>query len=375
MANDYQGSIAQQFVTFSTTQTITSVVGSNFYTVGVYVGSGADATAYFVGTPPAIGAALIVNQSNFATLTQGTLLTDLTLFFASNSLSQVYLVVYDSTVSTFGGIAVQFPVFKQFFYFTVAIASGVQSVQNSLGIVLSTQCLTDTLLTKACVGTNDPLCASLTQVGDITSQWGVTYAVAGLRPWMVYHATANGVMAQLGLTLGSINATGTPVGNKTSYIATSNITPSGAAGANPDATTVTNLVAKNVGFFLTVGNSTGQVALKGQNDIRANSVAANWLVQYVDYVAGVSTATYLTNTNAFKNNDTYQGILSILSAVLTPFGPAGLQRLSNLLITKASFSSLPATAGNTITIPNAWSAVFNSNVEVVTVQGNLTISA
>jgi hypothetical protein len=56
-----------------------------------------------------------------------------------------------------------------------------------------------------------------------------------------------------------------------------------------------------------------------------------------------------------------------------PFVELGI--LSNFAVTTATFAQLPATAGDTITIPNAWSAYFNRGVSYVTVQGTLYITA
>ena len=132
----------------------------------------------------------------------------------------------------------------------------------------------------------------------------------------------------------------------------------------------------NVGYFKTVGNGTGQVALVGGVSLLGKVVAAQWLVQYNDYYCEIKVAELITKMNAFKNRATYNLILTILSVQLNRFADiVGTGRLTDLLITAPVFSKLPPAAGDTIVIPNAWRATYVDNVREVQVQGTLTIQA
>ena len=91
-------------------------------------------------------------------------------------------------------------------------------------------------------------------------------------------------------------------------------------------------------------------------------------------MSAVSTATYLTQFNRFKNNTTYQAILAIVINYLNLF--AGIGRLTGAAITAPAWTVAQGLSnGQTIIIPNAWTATFNDNVRNVTVNGTLYISA
>ena len=144
---------------------------------------------------------------------------------------------------------------------------------------------------------------------------------------------------------------------------------------NVTAAAMTNLAKNKTSYLETVGNQTGAVAVIGDQTILGDYFGAEWFKNYFQYVCQVACAEYLTDpvNPKYKNNTTYQGILGIVRAKAQPFIELGI--LSNFSVTTAPFSSLPASAGNTIVIPNAWSADFNRGVSYVTVQGTLYISA
>jgi hypothetical protein len=75
----------------------------------------------------------------------------------------------------------------------------------------------------------------------------------------------------------------------------------------------------------------------------------------------------------FKNNDTYQGCLTILTGQLALF--SGMGRLSSVKITAPPFDQLPAAAGGVIVVPQAWQASYNSNLRQITVYGTLYVQA
>jgi len=163
------------------------------------------------------------------------------------------------------------------------------------------------------------------------------------------------------------------------YNRTLNMLASGTTGgsdnSNVSAVGQTNLKLNNIGFWETVGNGTGAVATYGDITTTGKFIGAEWFKSYFQYINQVACATYLTDASnpKYKNNTTYQGILGMVQAAAQPFIQLGI--LSNFVITAPTFANLPATSGNNITIPNAWSATFNRGVSTVTVQGTLYITA
>lgn len=372
MANDFQGSIAQQFITFSTSVVTNVVPGENFYKVMLFMGDD-EAVASFV-TAPAAGDIVEMSPSNYAELTKGKLLGFLSDFYAQNSMTTVYVVIYDDALVTTGtfpagavtALTTQFNAYKDRAYFKL------MTLHDNIpaNVALATLCKNDQLLSQCWIAANDA--QMLVDLSD-TSMAGVC-RLASLDPVIVYHpdAARDPALVQLGLTLSALNSTGTPVGNSMDYLATDAITPSGTAGANPTAANVTALTHANAGFFLTVGDGTGQVANKGGKTNLGNIAGAQWITQYVNYVSAVKTANYLVQLNRFKTNATYQGILGIVQSYLNGFQQMG--RLSDVKITAPAFNKLPPADGDTITVPNAWEAYYNDNVRKVQIQGTLYIT-
>lgn len=372
MAFDFQGSIAQQYITFSVNVVNQVVPGENYYKVMLFMGN-SEVTASFVGTP-AVGSITTITPSTYSTLTKGPLLVYLTDFYAKNTLSTLYVVIYDDSlvgVGTFPAGAVtalttQFNAYKDRAYFKLL------TLHNNIpgNSALATLCKNDVLLSQCWISAND---AQMLVDGSTTSMSGVC-KLAGSDPVVIYHpdTARDPALAQLGLTLSALNSSGTPVGNSMDYLATAYMTASGTAGANPTALNVTALTNANAGFFLTVGDGTGQVANKGGKTVLGNLAGAQWMTQYINYVCGVYTANYLVQQNRFKNNSTYQGILGFVQAQLNIFTEVG--RLSDAKITAPAFNKLPAAAGDTITVPNAWVGYYNDNVRKVQIQGTLYIT-
>lgn len=372
MAYDFLGSIAQLFIQF-TTQVVTTVVpGENYYKIMLFAGH--TEAAALLNTVPAVGGTVEIGSATYAALTKGRLLTDLTDFYGVNSLTTIIVAIYDDTDVTEGAfpaaavtaLTTQFNLLKDRAYFKM------MTLNNNIpaNSALATLCLGDPLLSQCWISAND---AQMIVEGSSTSMYAICHT-AGSDPVIVYHPTAtkNGALIQLGLTLAVLNSTGTPVGNSMDYISTDAITPSGVSDANLTAALVTMLQAQYVGFFLTVGDGTGDVALKCGRTIKGNLAAGQWVVAYIDYCSAVKVANYLTKMNRFKNNETYQGILLILQQYLAKFSDIG--RLSNLAITAPTFQNLPAAVGDLITVPNAWSADYNDNVRKANVQGTLYIT-
>ncbi len=374
MADDFNGSIAQNNITFSIATSVSSVVGQNYYTPMIFIGSGANATANFVAAPSA-GTLTNVTASSFSTIVKGDLLGWLTSFYAvNNSLSSVNLVVYDSVPSAYAGLTTAYNLFKNLSYQKFIFETGTLSAAK---VALATLCAADVLLSEFWTGSADAGCLS----APMTVGLGYDLATAGQDARIVYSAQSgiDAALTSLGQALGYLNNTGTPVGNRLDYNRTTAVYASGTTGgsdnSNVSATQMANLKTNKIGFYETVGNGTGAVAVYGDQTIKGLYIGAEWFKAYFQYINQVQCATYLTDgaNPKYKNNTTYQGILGMVQANAQPFTDLGV--LSNFKITAPTFANLPATAGNTITIPNCWSALFNRGVSIVTVQGTLYIVA
>ena len=184
----------------------------------------------------------------------------------------------------------------------------------------------------------------------------------------------------MGLTLGALNGTGTAIGNSLDRIATLNRLASGTNGANLGPAAVASLVAQNVGFWATLGNNTGAVALTDPQTVKGAFPGADWVVAYIDFVASIRGVEFLTDPatpqGKRRNNDNYQAILGILTAAATPFTTnGGIGVLDNFTTKVAPPFSQLAGGGSTLIVPHAWQADYLQNIETIIVQGTLFIQA
>jgi len=373
MANDFSGSIAQNNIAFTISTSITAVVGDNYYTPMIFIDD-TSADTNIVTPASVFPAILTVNASNFGDLTIGTLKDWLTSFYAENSISEINIVTYNGATALYGGLTAGYNAYKTLSYQKFVFESGTD---NAAKIALATLCEADVLLSQFWSGTSEggalvnPMIAGLAfDIADANSDARIVYsAQTGIEP----------ALTSLGLALNRINATGTPVGNRVDYNSTLSVKASGTTGgadnSNVTATGMTNLKLNKVGFFETVGNGTGAVACYGDQTIGGKYVGAEWFKSYFQYINQVNCAQYLTDSTnpKYKTESTYQGILGMVRASAQPFQETGV--ISNFAITAPTFLKLPATAGDTITIPNCWSATFNRGVSNVNVQGTLFITA
>jgi hypothetical protein len=372
MADDFNGSIAQNNVTFSIATSVTSVVGQNYYTPMIFIGSGANATANIVTPASVFPAILPVNAGNFGTLTTGPLKTWLASFYAENTLSAINIVTYDSVIAAYGGLTTAYNAYKNLSYQKFVFETGTAGAAK---IALGNLCAADILLSQFWSGTSDAGTLASPQIA------GLGFQLAGIDCRMVYSAQSgiDPALSSLGLALGRINGTGTPVGNRLDYNRTTTVYASGTTGgadnSNVSATAMANLKTNNIGFWETVGNGTGAVAVYGDLTTTGKFVGAEWFKSYFQYINQVNCATYLTDgaNPKYKNNTTYQGILGMMTAAMQPFVTIGV--IGDFVVTAPTFANLPITSGNNITIPNAWSATFNRGVSTVIVQGTLYITA
>lgn len=382
--DDYQGSIAQENVSFGTSVALETVPGDNFYKLMVFVGL-SQAGESLVDVP--VGATLLqFTAANYATETKGKLKLWLQAFFAGAGNAGVFIVIFDDLDGSLAwdevGLIEAFTEYKSLAYWKAMCyypksgGSRVLTEQDYTAYAaLASLQKSDPMLTGPILLNEYDADIFTTPANTLSGQ----LTVAGLDAFSIYHPEALDkapVFVQLGVTLGFLNDSGTPVGNSLDYVATLLISASGEAGANLSPTDQTSLRDLNVGYFKTVGNGTGQVALVGGESLLGRVIAADWIVSYNDYYNSIRVAELITRMNVFKNRATYNLILSIMSTQLNRFADTvGIGRLTNLQITAPIFSKLPPAAGDTIVIPNAWRATYVDNVREVQVQGSLIIGA
>ena len=372
MANDFYLSIAQKYMLFITSFVKVTVAGDNYSKVMMFVGE-SDVATYFVGAE-SVGACIQVSYFDYATYVKGKLLTWLTDFFDANQVSTIYLVVWDDGGGTFSttGLTTQYDAYDTLAFFKMAIAS-THAHQQAIDLAGATLATADTLLSQWWVNSSDASILTATVGNDAAA-----LIAAGKDTRVIFHydGTRGPALLQLGLSLATLNSTQTAVGNSLDYVQTSLITPSLTPGQNLDSVSAGNCQTQHVGFFTTLGDSSGQVALEGPNGAGlttlGNEPAAKWVSNYVDFVSSVYSAQFMTQINTFRNNASYQGVLSILVNQLQKFAAFG--RLANLQITAPKFSDLTVTA-DSFTVPNAWVATFVGNARKCTVNGTLYIPA
>jgi len=380
--DDYQGSIAQENVSFSTSIELETVPGDNYYKLMILLGVSQSSESLV--TPVTVETLLEFTPSSFAALTKGLLKDWLTAFFANAGNTKVYVLAFvDQALDVWDETGLISAMAK---YESLAYWKGMLYYLDTGTIDLTKQgyvayeALAE--LQKINSSLTGPVLVNEYDILALTTP-AVTISgklkLATLDAFSVYHPealSAAPVYVQLGLTLGFLNASGTPIGNSMDYVATNSILASGVAGDNLTPTQQTILKNANIGYFKTVGNGTGYVALVGGVSLLGNVLAADWIVEYNDYYNATKVAELITKVNTFKNKQTYSVILSIMSVQLERFADAnGMGRLTDLRITAPVFAKLPAAAGDTIIIPNAWTARYVDNVREVQVQGTLVISS
>ena len=376
--SQFKGSIAQVNVNFPIETVITPMAGENYSRAVIFMDI-ANAATYLPGVAePAAGDLIELNSNNYGTITGGLLKTWLVPFFTKATTAKVGIAIFDTDTTSGGGdpvpatapIADVYEAKKMYGYFKFAIEGSAG--YNALQVSLSNLCKADPLYSVLWIGTDDA--DVLTETSALLS----ALTAASSKARVVYNAdsTINGALAQLGATLSAANATGTPVGNSVDMLAFNTI---GASGAVDDSGEHTDLTAtqkgkldkQKVGYQTWVGDGTENVVTEGSLYLNGDSVGANWVKAYIEYMCKVKTANYMTRLNTFRNNNTYQAILLILSDQVRPFLEFG--RLDGFTITAPTFENLPA-SGDQITVPNAWEATYIDNVREVTVYGTLYLT-
>ena len=363
--SQFKGSIAQTNVNFPIETVITPMAGENYSRAVIFMNV-ANAATYLPGVDsPAAGDLIELNSNNYGTLTGGLLKKWLVPFFTKATTAKVGIAIFDTDqegdpdpIPATAPLATVYEAKKMYGYFKFAIEEAAN--YNSLQVSLSNLCKADPLYSVLWVGTNDA--DVLTKTSALIT--ALTGAASTAR--VIYNANGdiNPALAQLGASLSTANATGTPVGNSIDMIAFNTIQASGNADENGEhvdltATEKAALDDQKIGYQTWVGDGTENVVTEGSLYLNGDSVGANWVKAYIEYMCKVKTANYMTRMNTFRNNQTYQAILLILTDQVRPFIQIG--RLDGFVITAPTFDNLPA-SGDQITVPNAWEATYIDNV-------------
>ena len=379
--SQFKGSIAQTNVNFPIETVITPMAGENYSRAVIFMNL-ANAATYLPGVDtPAAGDLIELNSNNYGTLTGGKLKNWLVPFFTKATTAKVGIAIFDTdTTDTSGGEPVVIPATaslatvyeakKMYGYFKFACEEAAN--YNTLQVDLSNLCKADPLYSVLWIGTDDG--AVLLKTSVLMS----ALVAAGSKARVIYNSNSNinGALAQLGATLATANATGTPVGNCVDMVAFNTIQASGAADENGEhvnltATEKAALDDQKIGYQTWVGDGTENVDTEGSLYLNGDSVGANWVKAYIEYMCKVKVANYMSRMNTFRNNSTYQAILLILTDQVRPFLKFG--RLNGFRLTAPTFDQLPK-SGDQITVPNAWEATYIDNVREVTVYGTLYLT-
>jgi len=376
--SQFKGSIAQTNVNYPIETVITPMAGENYSKAVIFMNV-AQAETYLPGVSnPAAGDLVELNSSNYGELTGGLLKTWLVPFFAKATTAKVGIALYDEDqpqegedpIPATAPLADVYEAKKMYGYFKfgIAPAEGYNALQNALAVL----CVADPLYSVLWVGTGD---------GDVLA--GTSALVTALKSQngrirVIYNSDAeiNGALAQLGSSLSSVNTTGTPVGNSIDSVGFNTIQASGPVDetgehANLTATQKLALDNQKIGYQTWVGDGTQNVETEGSLYLNGDLVGAEWVKAYVEFVCKIKTASYISRMNTFRNNNTYQACLLILSDVVQDFVDFG--RLSDFKITAPAFRDLPA-SGDQITVPNAWEATYVDETRHVTVYGTLYLT-
>lgn len=371
MSDNFNGSIAQVNVQYPIETIIQPLAGENYSRALIYIPA-SQAENYLPGVSGAAAGQLVeLNSSNYGELTGGVLRAALVPFFTKATTAKAGIAIFDDgEEATTNLLAQVYAATKMWGYFKLAIAPDEGNV--ALQVALSNLCVADPLYSDLWVGTSD------TNVLTSTSALISGLKGAGSNARVIYNqdATINAALAQLGCSLSVVNQTGTPVGNSVDMAAFNTIEASGAADENGkhlnlSATEKAALDAQKIGYNTYVGDGTENVVTEGSLTLKGESVGANWVKHYIEYMCKVKAANFITRINKFRNNATYQAVLSVVTEQVLPFVNFG--RLADFHMTAPVFNDLPA-SGDTITVPNAWEATYIDNVRAVTVYGTLYLT-
>lgn len=369
--SEFKGSIAQVNVQFPIETVIEPIAGENYTRAMIFMPvSLADVNLPGVDTPAA-GMKIELDSSNYGSVTADALKKWLVPYFTSAQAAKLAVVIYDDDAEAETNLLADvYEAYKYWAYFKFGFAASAD--YNALQGTLATLCLADPLYSQLWVGTSDA--DVLTKTSALIS----TLKGVGADARVIYNqdANINPALAQLGDSLATANATGTPVGNDIDMHAFNTIGASGALDAdgnstNLNATQKAALDDQFIGYQTWIGDGTQNVATEGSMTLKGNVVGAQWVKCYIEYMCKIRCANYITQRNKFRNNEQYQAVLLILSDVVRPFLAFG--RLADFQITAPVFSDLAVSADSFI-VPNAWQADFIDKLRSVTVYGTLYVT-
>lgn len=361
MSNNFYGSIAQKNVSFPIETVIEPLAGENFARAMIFAPS-TKAGDYYTGEVTT-GTVIELNAGNYSALTSGTLKDWLVPFFKSAESGIIGLVFYTtSDPEDYSGLTTAYEKTKLYAYFKFILNENTDAQ-----VALAKLCNADSEISTLWVGTSDSNILSTTETTIVEALSAVQ---SNARVIYNVDSSINPALAQLGKTLATINATGTPIGNSVDMVAFSTIKASGSDGGNLSTVDCTTLDGKHVGYNTYVGDGTDNVVTEGSLSLQGESVGAEWVKNYITYLCRVQTASYISKMNVFRNNGTYKAILLILRSAVKSFVEMG--RLTNFEVTAPEFSELPS-GSDKITVPNAWQADYVDNVRSVTIYGTLYI--
>lgn len=255
---------------------------------------------------------------------------------------------------------------------TLALDTDAFAVDPDIAVELATLCATDADLlssapylpfttTNPATPTSDPLYAAL--------------KAANKDAFMSAHqdTTRNAALFALGVALGSLNGSGTSVGNSIDMCKTGYITSSGPDGMNLSKAIRDNLKTLNIQTWKPIGDNSGNVAATGAKTLNGTVVQAQWIICYVTYMTKVAVAQMITVPNFLKNANNYTKICGVLLGYLKLFGPTGSRRLKDIAMNTPSFENLPEAKDDVIIVPDAWSATYVDQIREVQITGTLYI--
>lgn len=375
--SQFKGSIAQANVNFPIETVITPMAGENYSRAVIFMDI-ANAATYLPGVAePAAGDLIELNSNNYGTVTGGKLKAWLVPFFTKARTAKVGIAIFDTDqagdpdpISATAPLSAVYEAKKMYGYFKFAIEESAG--YNALQVSLSNLCIADPLYSRLWIGTDD---------ADVLTKSSALIAAlkgAGSTARVIYNSNSaiNGALAQLGASFSVANDTGTPIGNSIDMVGFNTIQASGPADENGEhtnlsATQKAALDEQKIGYQTWVGDGTENVSTEGSLYLNGDSVGAEWVKNYIEYMCKVETANYITQMNRFRNNPTYQGIILILKDQVEPFLEFG--RLANLVLSAPPFDKLPK-SGDQIVVPDAWNATYIDNGREVTVYGTFYIT-
>jgi hypothetical protein len=410
MAHDYRNSTAQLAIEFATGTVITTNPGDNFMRVLIFIDKNPeyvkDESAFVPIDKDVDGVTLhdivTLNKNNYASVADGRLLTWLTDLFCNGESYDCYVVRFGPA----GGIGSEAA-------FTEDVRADLAGIYEKTKAVayhktILCQATDDGALAPAVALYFAGCCARDAGMAGLLSSApyyplvippdGLDLAAhplysvlksANANALLTAHMDdeRNGSLFRLGLALNGVNRSGTPVGNAIEMEATNLITPSGQP--DPDAAdfeyndwedynlsaAVQQLLENNkVGYFRTLGDSTGRAQAVGDQTLNGDVMQAVWVVNFCNFVNKIKATQRISRKNTRRTAQVYDEIISMMIGTARRFGEDGSGALSGVRATAPAFKNLPASGGRELVVPNAWEANYVFGLRAIRVYGNLTIA-